>query len=269
MGRLENRIALVTGAGQGIGAAIAGLFAREGAHVVVSDRDLERASEVAARIALAGGRASPCLLDVTDEQAWQRIVCWIQTELGGLDILVNNAGVALVKSIEDTSLAQFRDVMCVNVEGVFLGIKHAAPALAARAKDRAASAAIVNLASVLGVQGIPDNIAYGTSKAAVRQLTRCAAIEFAERDTPIRVNAVLPAVTDTPMVRREIEEWAELGTFGTRDVDATRAAFGARVPLKRIGSADEIAYTVLFAASDESSFTTGAEYAVDGGRLAV
>ncbi|WP_028221916.1 SDR family NAD(P)-dependent oxidoreductase [Paraburkholderia oxyphila] len=269
MGRLDNKIALVTGAGQGIGEAIVELFAREGAHVVVSDLDLARANEVAAQIVRSGGRATACGLDVTDEPSWQRAIAWIQAELGGLDILVNNAGVALVKSIEDTSLAQFRNVMRVNVEGVFLGIKHAAPALAARAKGRATTAAIVNLASVLGVQGIPDNIAYGTSKAAVRQLSRCAAIEFAERDTPIRVNAVLPAVTDTPMVRREIEEWAELGTFGTRDVEATRAAFGARVPLKRIGSAAEIAYTVLFAASDESSFTTGAEYAVDGGRLAV
>ncbi|MGB8421095.1 SDR family NAD(P)-dependent oxidoreductase [Paraburkholderia sp.] len=269
MGRLDRKIALVTGAGQGIGAAIARLFALEGATVIVSDRDEALGTRVADEIAANGGRAVFYALDVTDEAAWQRTMSWLQGEYGGLDILVNNAGVALVKSIEDTTLEQFRDVMRVNVEGVFLGIRHAIPAMTARDPSRSGTASIVNLSSVLGVQGIPDNIAYGTSKAAVRQLTKCAAIEFAERGYRIRVNAVLPAVTETPMVSREIEEWAEQGTFGTRDVAATRAAFSARVPLKRIATPEEIAYTVLFAASDESSFTTAAEYPVDGGRLAV
>lgn len=269
MGRLDNKIALVTGAGQGIGAAIARLFAREGATVIVSDRDETLGTSITREIGASGGRAAFHALDVTDEAGWQRTMSWLQSQYGGLDILVNNAGIALVKSIEDTSLEEFRGVMRVNVDGVFLGIKHAVPAMNARASSRTGSAAIVNLSSVLGVQGIPDNIAYGTSKAAVRQLTKCAAIEFAERGYRIRVNAVLPAVTDTPMVSREIEEWAEQGTFGTNDVAATRAAFSARVPLKRIGTPEEIAYTVLFAASDESSFTTAAEFAVDGGRLAV
>lgn len=269
MDRLNGKIALVTGAGQGIGAAIAKLFAREGATVIVSDLDEALGTCVAGQIAASGGDAVFRTLDVTDEDGWRRTMSWLQDQYGGLDILINNAGVALVKSIEDTSLEQFRNVMRVNVEGVFLGIRHAVPAMTARDASRPGSASIVNLSSVLGVQGIPDNIAYGTSKAAVRQLTKCAAIEFAERGHRIRVNAVLPAVTETPMVSREIEEWTEQGTFGTHDIAATRAAFSARVPLKRIATPDEIALTVLFAASDESSFTTAAEYAVDGGRLAV
>jgi NAD(P)-dependent dehydrogenase (short-subunit alcohol dehydrogenase family) len=268
-GRLQDRIALVTGAAQGIGEATARLFAAQGARVVLADLNAERGEATAASIRAEGGHAAFQRLDVAEEAEWQRVIAWVQAEYGGLDILVNNAGIAVVKPIEDTTLEEFRRVQRINVDGVFLGIKHALPALRVRAPLRRAGCAIVNVSSVLGIRGLPDNIAYGTSKGAVRHMTKCAAVELAERGLNIRVNSVHPAITETPMVVAELHEWSREATLGTTDLEATRAAFSARLPLNRIGTPEEVAYTILFAASDESSFTTGAEFPVDGGRLAV
>lgn len=264
MGRVAGKIVLVTGAAQGIGAAIARLLAREGAQVLATDLDQARGQALALE---AGIAFHP--LDVTAEGDWRRAIARVEDEYGGLDILVNNAGIALVKPIEETTLEDFRRIMRVNVEGVFLGVKSAVPAMIERARATRAGGSIVNLSSVLGMRGIPDNVAYGTSKGAVRQLTKCAAVEFAQRGYNIRVNSVHPAITETPMVARELEEWSREGTLGTQSLSATRAAFAERLPLGRIGLPEEVAQMVLFLASDESSFSTGGEFAVDGGRLAV
>jgi NAD(P)-dependent dehydrogenase (short-subunit alcohol dehydrogenase family) len=269
-GRLQDRIALVTGAAMGIGAATARRFAAEGATVIVGDIDDAAGKALVAELAERHGqnRAHYRHLDIASESNWIETAAWLVERFGGLDVLVNNAAIAIVKPIAETSLDEFRRVMRINVEGVFLGIKHGATAMRERARTRRAGASIVNLSSVLGMRGLPDNIAYGTSKGAVRQMTKCAAIEFAERGWNIRVNSVHPAITATPMVAAELNEWSREGTLGTSDLDATRDAFAARLPLKRLGTPEDIANMVLFVASDECGFTTGAEFAADGGRLA-
>ncbi len=267
-GRLHDRVALITGAAQGIGAATARRFAAEGALVIVADIDDRAGAALVAELRQRAARAHYRHLDIASEPDWIEAMAWVTAQFGGLDILVNNAGIALVKPIADTTLEEFRRVQRINVEGVFLGIKHGSAAMRERARARPAGGAIVNLSSVLGMRGLPDNIAYGTSKGAVRQMTKCAAIEFAERGDNIRVNSVHPAITLTPMVAAELQEWSRSATLGTTDVASTRDAFAARLPLKRIGTPEDIANMILFVASDECGFTTGAEFAADGGRLA-
>ncbi|MBS0447774.1 MAG: glucose 1-dehydrogenase [Proteobacteria bacterium] len=267
-GRVQGRVALITGAAQGIGAATVRRFAAEGATVIAADIDDDAGTALAAELRARDLPVHYRHLDIASEAEWIAATAWATATFGGLDILVNNAGIALVKPIADTTLEEFRRVQRINVEGVFLGIKHGAAAMRERARRHPAGGAIVNLSSVLGMRGLPDNIAYGTSKGAVRQMTKCAAIEFAERGDNIRVNSVHPAITATPMVAAELEEWSASATLGTTDVSATRSAFAARLPLKRLGTPEDIAAMVLFVASDECAFTTGAEFAADGGRLA-
>ncbi len=265
---MKGRVVLITGAAQGIGAATARRFAREGATVVATDVDAQAGQALAAELSQQGAAVHFRALDIASEPQWQDTMDWVARTFGGLDVLVNNAGIALVKPIEATTLEEFRRVQQINVEGVFLGIKHAVGVMRERARARPAGGAIVNLSSVLGMRGLSDNIAYGTSKGAVRQLTKCAAIELAERGDNIRVNSVHPAITHTPMVAAELLEWTQSATLGTTSVEATREAFAARLPLKRIGTPEDIANMVYFVASDECAFTTGAEFAADGGRLA-
>jgi NAD(P)-dependent dehydrogenase (short-subunit alcohol dehydrogenase family) len=267
-GRLQDRVALITGAAAGIGEATARRFAEEGAIVIAADIDDAAGQKLVAALNAGGQRAHYRHLDIASEADWQQTTAWLRERFGGIDILVNNAGIAVVKPIAETTLEDFRRVMRINVEGVFLGIKHGAEVMRERARARPAGGAIVNLSSVLGMRGLPDNIAYGTSKGAVRQMTKCAAIEFAERGDNIRVNSVHPAITQTPMVAAELKEWSQSATLGTTDEAATRDAFAARLPLKRLGTPLDIANMVLFVASDECAFTTGAEFAADGGRLA-
>ncbi len=266
--RLKERVALITGAAVGIGEATARRFAQEGAIVIVADIDDAAGLALTTQLQAQGCNAHYLDLDIASEPDWQRAGSWLLEHFGGLDILVNNAAIALVKPLDQTSLEEFRHVMRVNVEGVFLGIKHGAAVMRERARARPAGGAIVNLSSVLGMRGLPDNIAYGTSKGAVRQMTKCAAIEFAARGDNIRVNSVHPAITQTPMVEAELLQWASNATLGTADGAATRQAFAARLPLGRLGTPQDIANMVLFVASDECAFTTGAEFVADGGKLA-
>lgn len=268
-GRLAGCNALITGAGRGIGEAIARKFVKEGATVWLADIDVTAGEAVAASLRDQGHSAHFHRLDVTDEVGWSALVETIVRTDGGLDILVNNAGIAPVSSLENTSLDAFRRVMQVNTESVFLGLRCALPALRLRSGRRTGGSAIVNLSSLLALRALPDNIAYGASKAAVLQLGKCAAIEFARAGEAIRVNNVLPAVTDTPMVTREIEEWARQGTMGSHDIAATRRALEQRIPMGRIGQPEDIAEAVLFLASNESAFMTGIDLPVDGGRSAV
>lgn len=268
-GRLAGCNALITGAGRGIGEAIARKFVQQGATVWLADIDVAAGEAVAAALRNDGHTVHFHRLDVTDENGWSALVETIVRTDGGLDILVNNAGIAPVSSLEKTSLEAFRRVMQVNTESVFLGMRGALPALRLRAGRRTGGSAIVNLSSLLALRALPDNIAYGTSKAAVLQLGKCAAIEFARAGDAIRVNNVLPAVTDTPMVTREIEEWARQGTMGSHDIAETRRALDQRIPMGRIGQPEDIAEAVLFLASNESAFMTGIDLPVDGGRSAV
>ena len=251
MGRVENKVALVTGGASGIGFATAELLAAEGARVVIGDIDRAAAERAVAAI---GPRASFHLLDVTREDEWIAVTDAILRDLGRLDILVNNAGVVLLKDIEATTLAEWRTLMAVNHDGVFLGCKHAVRVM----KER--GGAIINISSVAGLIGHPALAAYCASKGGVRLLTKSVALHCARRGYGIRCNSVHPSFVDTPM----LESMLAL----TDDPGKTRSGWSAAAPLGRLARPAEVARTILFLASDDSAFTTGAEIVIDGGMTA-
>jgi 3alpha(or 20beta)-hydroxysteroid dehydrogenase len=237
--RLAGKAALITGASRGQGAAEAELFAAEGATVYIADVLDEAGEELAARI---GDRATYLHLDVTAEADWAAAVARVEADRGGaLDILVNNAGITGRGGMLTTSRDHWQTVLDVNVTGAFLGMAAFAPAM-----KLARRGSIINIASMASMNGYPA-IAYGTSKWALRGLSKSAALEFA--GWGIRVNAVHPGLVDTPMVNMEEH----------------KKRMNEMTPLGRAADASEIATVVLFLASDEASFMTGADVAVDGG----
>jgi 3(or 17)beta-hydroxysteroid dehydrogenase len=252
MGRVQDRIALITGGASGIGFAAAKLFVKEGARVVLTDRD---AAALTAAVAELGPRASSRLLDVTREDQWIAVTDAVAGEFGRIDILLNSAGVALFKDIEATTLDEWRDLMAVNLDGVFLGCKHAVRVM----KDRGGGS-IVNMSSVAGLIGAGNLAAYCASKGGVRLLTKSVALHCARKGYDIRCNSVHPSFTETPMLRSIIA--------AARNPEKLEANFTAAAPLGRLAQPIEIARTILFLASDESAFTTGAELVVDGGLTA-
>ena len=252
MGRVQDKVALVTGGASGIGFATAELLAAEGASVVIGDLD-RRAAERA--VAALGPGATFQKLDVSREDDWIAVTDAIVRDLGRLDILVNNAGVSLLKDIEATTLEEWRGLMAVNLDGVFLGCKHAIRVMKARG-----GGAIVNLSSVAGMIGAPSLVAYGASKGGVRALTKSVALHCARRGYHIRCNSVHPSFAETPMLDGMIA--------AARDPDKQRTSYSAAAPLGRLAQPAEVARTILFLASEESSFTTGAELVVDGGLTA-
>lgn len=239
MGRLDGKVAIITGGARGQGAAEGRLFAAEGAKVVLADVLDEEGAAVATEI---GEAARYVHLDVTDEDEWAAVVAFTEATFGPVTVLVNNAGILLFQALHKTDLSDFENVMRVNVTGVFLGMK-----AVTRSMEQAGGGAIVNISSTAGLQGLPFLGAYVASKWAVRGLTKTAAIDLGHKN--IRVNSVHPGGIDTPMVA---------GTSGD-------APFYKRLPVPRMGSADEAANAVLFLASDEASYIAGAELAVDGG----
>ena len=251
MGRLQDKIALITGGASGSGRAAAHLFAEEGATVVIADRD-----EAAARAAVAaiGGRASFQRLDVTAEDRWIAVTDALVRDRGRLDILINSAGVSLLKDIETTTLDEWRVLMAVNLDGTFLGCKHAVRVM----KERGGS--IVNMSSVAGLIGSGFLAAYCASKGGVRLLTKAVALHCARKGYNIRCNSVHPSFADTPMLEGMVA--------AARNPDKLAASFTAAAPLGRLAQPIEVARTILFLASDESVFTTGAELVVDGGLTA-
>jgi NAD(P)-dependent dehydrogenase (short-subunit alcohol dehydrogenase family) len=256
MAELEGRVALVTGASRGIGAATARALAGAGAKVIVTDL-----ADTGALAQELGGLARR--QDVTSEADWAETVAFARSEAGGLDILVNNAGVFTMGRTTETSLEAWRQVQSVNVEGVFLGCKHAIPALAERASQWAGGSAIINLSSVAGLVGFPGATAYGASKGAVRLMTKCLALELAP--LKIRVNSVHPGLIDTHMADEVVQGFATLMGAGDNEV---RAQFHSLHPIGRLGQAPDIADAIVFLASDRAAFMTGAEMVVDGGLTA-
>jgi 3(or 17)beta-hydroxysteroid dehydrogenase len=252
MGRVQDKVALVTGGASGIGLAAATLFAEEGAAVVIADRDEAAGRSAAAALA---PRASFQRLDVTREDDWVAVTDAVMREYGRLDVLVNSAGVVLFKDIEQTTLDEWRTLMAINLDGTFLGCKHAV-----RVMKGGGCGAIVNMSSVAGLIGAGNLAAYSASKGGVRLLTKSVALHCARKGYNIRCNSVHPSFADTPMLQGMIAS--------ARNPEKLAANFATAAPLGRLAQPIEIARTILFLASDESAFTTGAELVVDGGLTA-
>ncbi len=251
MGKLDHKVALISGGARGQGAAEAAVFAREGARVVFGDvRDAE-GQKVEAAIRAEGGDAIYLHLDVSSEPDWQRAVQTALDRYGKLDVLINNAGIVIPRvPIEDRTVEDWDRVMAVNARGVFLGTKHCIPAM-----RRAGGGSIVNISSVAGIgQSAHQEPAYAASKGAVRIFTKVTAAQHA-RDK-IRCNSVHPGPIDTEMLHSAMS-----------DPEVLRRRL-ERVPLGRMGTVDEVVAAVVFLASDDSSYVTGSELVVDGGALA-
>lgn len=260
MGRLDGKAALITGAAQGIGAAIAQAFVQSGARVIVTDINDEQGQAHADTL---GPRARYAHLDVRDESDWRRVLDDTIQQHGRLDVLVNNAGITgfdpaspRPQDPEHASLQDWSSVLETNLVGAFLGCKHAIGAM--RPSKQAGS--IINIGSRSGVVGVPRAAAYAASKGGIRNHTKSVALYCAEEGLAIRCNCIQPAAILTPM-------WEPmLGDAETRD--ANIAKFAADCPLQRFGTPDEVASVALYLASDESGYTTGAEFNIDGGMLA-
>jgi NAD(P)-dependent dehydrogenase (short-subunit alcohol dehydrogenase family) len=244
---LKDKRALVTGAAQGLGRAVAELFVQRGARVVLADIDGELLEKTVADI---GGAAHAAVCDVTSEAQVAAAVEATIERLGGLDIAVNNAGIEIGKPLVEQTEQEFDRLMAINVKGVFFGIKHEAPAMIAGGGGN-----IVNMASVAGLGGVPLLSTYCASKAAVLRLTETAAIEL--RPAGIRVNAVCPSFIRTEMVARLVNPFE--GATGTSFDDVVA------VKQQRLGTPEEVAEMVAFLASDDAKFVTGAHYVLDGG----
>ena len=248
--RLEGKVALISGGARGQGAVEARLFVSEGAKVVFGDILDEQGRMVEAELNESGADATYVHLDVTREADWVAAINETVNRYGRLDVLVNNAGISIRKSIEDTTEEDWDRIMDINAKGVFLGTKHAIPAM-----RRVGGGSIINISSIAGLVGGPfTGGSYAATKGAVRLLTKSTAIQYAKEG--IRCNSVHPGLLETPMTQELLAD------------PATREMRTQRIPLGRIGTSEDVAYGVLFLASDESSFMTGSELVIDGGQTA-
>ena len=255
MAQLDGKIALVTGGASGIGAACARRFAAEGATVVITDVQDHLGEALAAEI---GGAARFLHHDVTSEAAWIETIATVKRDFGRLDILVNNAGIAIASpSVTSMSLADFQRQQAVNVDGVFLGCKHALPLM----REAGNGGSIVNMSSVAGLKGSPTLAAYSATKGAVRLFTKAVALECGAAKDGVRVNSVHPGIIETPIWGGIVGQDPS-GTNAPPDLDALSTM---AVPLGVKGLPEDIAAGVLWLASEESRYVTGLELVIDGG----
>lgn len=256
-GRVEGKIALITGAARGLGEASARMLAREGARVVITDLNEAGAKAVAASInETQPGAAIAAVHDVTKETGWAFALGEAERAFGGLHVLVNNAGIGLTKDLEDVTLEEWRRVHEIDLDGVFLGCKLAIPLMAKTVKKTGLGGSIVNISSISGIIAGHNMAAYNSAKAGVRHLSKSVALYCARKGYGIRSNSVHPVFIATPILDPLVARYGK---------DEAYAKLGRQVPLGHIGDPDDIAYAVLYLASDESKFVTGAELKVDGG----
>lgn len=252
MGRAAGKKAIVTGAAQGLGEAIAKMLAREGAQVFCTDINAEGAARTAAAInATAPGQAFHAPHDVTSEADWVRVVEAADAAMGGISILVNNAGIGSMGSVEEETLESFKKVQAVDVDSVFLGCKYALPIM-----RRHQPGSIVNISSIAGLIASHNYAAYNAAKAGVWMLSKSVALHCARTAPGIRCNSVHPTFIKTPILD---------GIAARIGKEEAYAKLARQVPLQRLGEPDDVAYLVLYLASDESQFVTGAEFKIDGG----
>lgn len=256
-GRVEGKTALVTGGAQGLGRAIALKLAEHGACVAVSDLNLKGAEETASLINKNyKDRAAAYSQDVTKEQAWIETVAHVTSRFGGIHILVNNAGISGGSSVTETPFEVWKKVHEVDLDSVFLGCKYAIPAMAKTVKETGLGGSIVNISSIAGIIAGHNTAAYNSAKAGVRHLSKSVALHCAKQQTGIRCNSVHPVFIKTPILDPLVERLGAGEAY---------AKLGRQIPLGQIGEPDDIAYAVLYLASDESKMVTGAELKVDGG----
>jgi len=244
MGRVDGKVALITGAASGLGCADATILAREGATVVLTDVNEELGEAAAESIREAGGNATFLTLDVADEEQWRQVIDRVRSEHGRLDILVNNAGLVIMGSPEECSLEAFRKQNAVMSEGVFLGCKHALPLM-----NESGGGSIINMSSIASHLGYPIFFAYSAAKGAVRAMSKAIAIHCQMNDYKVRVNSLHPGAIDTPMIDQTT---SELGLENKEDLSPVG-----------LGQPDDVANVVLFLASDESRFVNGTEILID------
>ncbi|MFG3110290.1 SDR family NAD(P)-dependent oxidoreductase [Streptomyces tendae] len=248
MGRVQDKVTIITGGARGQGESHARLFASEGASVLLTDMLDEVGETVAAELRKAGHDVHYMHLDVSQESEWEAVVAAAEQRWGRVDILINNAGiVGTMKSVADEDVAAWTTMTSINQQGVFLGIKHGAPAI-----ERSGGGSIVNTCSINGTVGNPGGFSYQAAKGAVKMMTRAAAMEYAGRG--VRVNSVSPGLVMTHMAQEEGEE--------------SNREFSEATPMKRAAQPIEVSYGVLYLASDEASYVTGADLFIDGGYTA-
>ncbi|KQL50779.1 short-chain dehydrogenase [Heyndrickxia shackletonii] len=249
--RLENKVAIITGGGTGIGKETALLFAKEGAKIVITDINQESGNQTVKDIQDSGGEALYIRHDVSKEEDWKKVADDTIKTFGKVDILFNNAGIYIIKPVAEIELEEWNRLMSINVTGVFLGMKHIMPLMA-----KQNNGSVINASSIAGLTGAPGHVLYGASKGAVRIMTKDAAMEYAPFG--VRVNSIHPGYIDTGMADYASE------VSGNSKEKLGKDLF----PLGRLGSVKDVANTVLFLASDESAFTTGSEFVIDGGATA-
>ena len=254
MGRLQGKVAYITGAAQGLGEATAQMFVREGAKVALTDINTDGVNAVASALnAEEPNSAVAYTQDVRDPEVWSTLLPEAAAALGGMNILVNNAGIGSLGSVEDETFESWKKVMDVDVDSVFLGCKYAMPLM----RESGAMGSIVNISSIAGIIASHNYAAYNAAKAAVRHLSKSVALHGARMDPLIRSNSVHPTFIRTPILDGIA---ASVG-----DLETGLEKLRRQVPMKRLGDPDDVAYMVTYLASDESKFVTGAEFKIDGG----
>lgn len=262
--RLDGKVALVTGAAGGFGAEIARAFAEMGAQLVVTDIADEGGRDTAAAVRRIGGTAECRVHDVTSEAQWGDVIACCKDRFGRLDVLVNNAGIEVSGVLSDYSIEDFRRVHSINVEGTFLGCKHALSLMSLSVGGHGGS--IVNMSSGAAMMGMVAMSAYGSSKGAVRSFTKHAAVECARLRTGVRVNSIHPGFIRTPMGERLLDQFVAMGSMPDRA--AADAAIRTMHPMQNDGEPRDVACAALYLASDASRWVTGIELLIDGGMAA-